>query len=287
MTKNILAVLLGLTIFSGCAVVMRGGPDRVAPIDGQAAELLAKYSKPGAIPIDESGITEKDRNQILEDLMRLVDANYFKFETELSQGRAIFDTTTDLAILGLGAAGSLVTHSGTQAILSAISGGIGGSRTSINKNIFHEKSTQALIAKMQASRKTIEELIRKGMTLSLMEYSLSRGINNIEAYYNAGTIIGAIENITADAGAEKAKADVEVKKLITVKYDDSIQKRPFVARINRWLNRSVKENVPALEKWLLKRVPSVTMPGPLWLRADTTTIEELKEAIRQLNITEE
>jgi hypothetical protein len=279
--KKLLIPLLGIAIFlSGCGVFIRGGPERLDFEDEHATALIAKYSKPDAIPIDETKITDKERNQILDDFMYLIDVNYYKFETELYQGRAIFDTTTDLAILGLGAAGALATHSGTQAILSAISGGIGGSRTSINKNFFYEKSTQALIAKMQSSRKTIEEFIRKGMTLSLKDYSLVHGLKNIVQYHNAGTIVGALENITADAGAEKAKSDIELKKIITVKYDDSVIKRPSKARINRWLDKDVKKNVPILEEWLLKRTPPVTLTADLWIEA--ATLEELKEAIKQL-----
>ena len=214
MKKSVLALLLGVLILSGCAGVSQGRPERAAYEDLVVKTLVEKYTKTDAIPTDQTKVTKGERNQILEDLIYMTDVNYYKFEAELYQGRTVFDTATDLAILGLGGAGSLVTHSGTQAILSAISGGIGGGRVSINKNFFHEKSTQALTAKMKSARKTKLELIRKAMALSVTDYPLSRGLGDLAEYYNAGTIVGALENIVADSGADARKADEEMKGLI-------------------------------------------------------------------------
>ncbi|MGA2240319.1 MAG: hypothetical protein ABSH06_16015 [Thermodesulfobacteriota bacterium] len=214
----ILLLLLNLPIWSGCAGVRQGRPARASYQYAIVKTLTDKYSKPDAIPADQTKITEKERNQILDDLIFLTDVNYYRFEAELSYGRAAFDTVTDLAILGLGSAGALVTHSGTQAIISAISGGIGGARVSISKNFLHETSTQALIAKMQSARKAKLDLIRQAMTLNVTDYSLTRGLGDVAEYYTAGTIVGALQNIVSDAGAEAKKADASLADTIKHKY---------------------------------------------------------------------
>jgi len=278
----ILFLLLNLPIWSGCAGVSKGRPLRVSYEDAIVKTLIDKYSKPDAIPADQTGITETKRNQILDELIFLTDVNYHRFEAQIYQGRAIFDTTTDLAILGLGAAGALITQSGTQAIISAISGGIGGGRVSINKNFFHEQSTQALIAKMQSTRKAKLEFMRKAMTLKVTDYSLARGLSDLAEYYTAGTIIGALQNITVDAGAEAKKADEELKKLIEVKYTTS----PLRDRINRWLDSNLKVNVPLLKEWLIRQVPSVTVSPATWVIDPNTTDEMLNKAIKENNIPE-
>jgi hypothetical protein len=284
MTSKIitLLLLLSLPIWSGCAGVSQGRPARASYEDPIVKTLIEKYSKPDAIPADQTKITEKERNQILDELIFLADVNYYKFEAELYQARAFFDTTTDMGILGLGAAGALITVSGTQAIISAISGGIGGTRTSISKNYFHEQSTQALIAKMQSARKAKLELIHKAMTLNVTDYSLSRGLGDLGEYYNAGTIIGALQNIVADAGAEAKKADEGLKSLIEVKYTTSLLRD----RINRWLDSNLTVNVPLLKKWLLNQVPPITLSPATWVIDPKTTVGMLNKFIKENNIPE-
>jgi len=211
-------MLFCFTMLGGCSGLTQGRPVRPKYQDPIVNVLIKKYSAKDAIFANQSGITVRQRNQVFDDLIFLTDVNYHSFEEELYQGRAFFDTTSDLAILGLGSAGGLITHSATQAIISAISGGIGGARVSISKNYFHEFSTQALIAKMQSSRRTKLEFMRMAMTLEITDYSLSRGLSDIADYYNAGTIVGALQSIVADAGVDKKAADDKIKEQIQNKY---------------------------------------------------------------------
>src|ERR1700690_3880493 len=120
----VLSLLLSIVILGGCAGVNKGRPSPAGYQDQIVNAMIEKYSKPDAIPHDQSNLTEKQRNQILDELVFLIDVNYYRFEAELYQGRALFDTSTDLAIIGLGAAGGIISNSGTQAIISVISGGI-------------------------------------------------------------------------------------------------------------------------------------------------------------------
>jgi hypothetical protein len=281
----ILMMLFCFTILGGCAGVTQGRPAKVIYQDAIVNSLIDKYSKSDAIFTNQSSITVNKRNQTLDDLIYLTDVNYYNFETELYHGRAFFDTSGDLAILGLGAAGGLVMHSATQAILAAISAGIGGSRVSISKNYFHEFSTQALIAKMQSTRKVKLEFIRKAMALSVTDYSLSRGLSDLAEYYNAGTIVGALQNIVADAGSDAKKADDELKNIIEVKYaQDST--RPIRDRINRWLDSNLSKNIPILKGWFQKQSPSIILSPSTWVDSSTTTQEMLNKAIKENNIPE-
>ena len=183
------------------------------------------------------------------------------------------------------AAGSLVTHGATQAIMAAISGGIGGARVSINKNYLHELSTQALIAKMQSSRKTKLEFMRQAMTLAVLDYSLSRGLSDLAEYYNAGTIVGALQNIVSDAGIEKRKADDELIKKIRVKYDQGAT-RPIRERINSWLDSDLSKNISILKTWFQQQNPPITVSPSTWVDSSTTTEEMLRKAIKEIKIQE-
>ena len=288
MTRVWSALLLGVVMLGGCAGVNNGRPSAAGYQDAIVAAMVEKYSRPDAIPADQGRMTEKQRNQILDELIFLTDVNYYNFETELYQGRALFDTSTDLAILGLGAAGGIITNSGTQAIIAAISGGIGGSRVSINKNYFHDSSTQALIAKMQASRKGKLETMRKAMaTLSTADYSLARGLADLTEYYNAGTIIGALQNIVADSGAEARKSDAELKKLIEGRFartaaGDTLRSfwKPDGTTID-------KGNEQRLVDWM-KINGFATGPGTITMFLRSELLEEARaKAARDLKLTTE
>ena len=136
---GIMALILSLGfLLNGCAGLMKNWPDQPAYQSMVIETLKQKYPKPESIPSDPDKMTADQRNIILEDLIFLVDVNYHRFESDLYKKRVLFDTTTDLAIIGLGALGTLIDSSGTQAILAAISTAISGGKVTISKNYFHE-----------------------------------------------------------------------------------------------------------------------------------------------------
>jgi hypothetical protein len=123
------------------------------------------------------------------------------------------------------------------------------------------------------------------MTLEIKDYSLSRGLSDIADYYNAGTIVGALQDIVADAGADKKKADEELKNVIKVKYDQGAS-RPIRDRINRWLDSDLQKNTPIFKEWLRKQSPSIKMSPSTWVDDSATTQLMLEKAIKENNIQE-
>jgi hypothetical protein len=271
-------ILLLCILVSGCTV-FTGSPTLPAYQSTVAATLLQKYSQSDAIPTDSEKLTVDQRNRIMEDLIFLVDVNYHQFENQFYLGRASFDTATDLAIIALGAAGALVNVSSTQALLAAISGGIGGTRVSINKNFFREQSINALIATMRATRKSKLDFMRDAQSLNRSDYPMSRALVDIGDYYNAGTIVGALGNIVSEAGKKEQAADSNIQK----KVQDKIYKTgPLRERVVSWLDKDPKNNVPAFNKWLRSKTPPVSISSVFWVRDTTET--ELLDAILYFKI---
>ena len=101
-----LILSLGL-LLNGCAGLDENGPDQPAYQPMMIETLKQKYSKPESIPSDPNKMTVDQRNIILEDLIFLIDVNYHRFESDLYKKRVLFDTTTDLAVIALGALGTL------------------------------------------------------------------------------------------------------------------------------------------------------------------------------------
>lgn len=275
-------MLLLCILITGCASVIKGGPPLPVYQPKVAEALLQKYSQSGAIPTKPEELTAGQRNGIMEDLIYLVDVNYQQFESQLYLGRASFDTATDLAIVGLGAAGALVDATGTQALLAAISGGIGGARASISKNFFREQSATALISTMRATRKSKLDLMRGAESLSIPDYPMSRALADINDYYNAGTIVGALGSIVSEAGKKEQAADSNIEKKVREKIELQFKTGPLRERIVSWLDEDSKNNVPALQKWLASKTPKVTVTPVFWVRDTTET--ELLDAILHFNI---
>lgn len=282
----LVAGILFLALFTcGCATVIKGAPNPPSYESERVKALIEKYSKPDAIPIDSDKLTVDQRNQTVDDIIFLIDRNYHQFENELYRGRAIFDTATDLAIIGLGAAGALVDATGTKAILAAISGGIGGARVSINKNFFLEQSTNALISTMRASRKANLKLMMDAKVLSVRDYPMSRALADIAEYYNSGTIVGALESIVAEAGQKEQTSSKAIENAVQAQVKETIdlkiRKESFQERIRNWLLKD-PNNSKDFEMWLNKQRGPVKTTS--WLFSVEAKEEDLLAAIIDLKI---
>ena len=87
--------------------------------------------------------------------------------------------TIDTLGVVIGAAGAAVTGSDGSRVLSALSGGISGTGTAINKNLYYERTLPALLALMDAKRDEIRAEILAGMTLDQIAYPLGRALTDL------------------------------------------------------------------------------------------------------------
>jgi len=143
---------------------------------------------------------ETARNQILNDLMGVIDDNYFEFETNLRGDKAVQEMGTDIATLGLTAAATVVGAAETKTILSAIATGVVGVNSSIDKQIFQNNAIQALQLQMRSARAAVEINLNNGMGKSLKDYSLQNGIRDIVKYYHAGSLTDALIGLVQSSG---------------------------------------------------------------------------------------
>ena len=123
---------------------------------------------------------------------------------------------TDWVGLALNAAGSLVSSaanvagtlvSGTAQALSATAAGLGGVGTSIDQKVFFDTTMPTLLATMVAQRKGVLVRIHEGLTHAIDAYPLTLALNDLDRYYQAGTIPGALSAIADTAGATATKAE--------------------------------------------------------------------------------
>lgn len=174
------------------------------------------------------------RNQILTELIALIDQNYSSFEEKYYGSDATINFTGDVANLGLTGVSSVTGTAHLKSVLSAIATGTTGIKTSYLKNFYDQQTRSAVVQKMRANRATVlatiqdqdhmkapavcpangcPELPRSGDTLAhtASPYSLEAGLADIDRYYQAGTIIGALQAIAETSGNEQKNAQVQQK----------------------------------------------------------------------------
>ena len=232
------ALLLG-----GCAA-FDGYPKRVTDPEADMAALKDQLS---AKAIDEC-LTAPDlacRNRIIGARMYATDIRFSQFEEDLFRDTRRGGFNATLATLGLTTAAAASTGGAAQ-VLSGLSALIIGGREAFQKEVLSERTVIAIHTAMRARRAQVALRLRGALVAPIASYPLEAALADLDAYYNAGTVLGALVNITetVGAGAEKAEAalrdklsfklDAEADKLrLAVCGSDKDCKTPNVAELQR------------------------------------------------------
>ena len=217
--------LVGLCLLAlgGCA---SPEADTLKLVDrANAARLRASYGTQGQLEkaIADAQASGAARNLLLNDLILIVDLNYYEWEQRLYNKKAFFDLGTDATLLGLGGATALAGATSTANILGQITTGITGFKSSVDTDILQKNSIPTMVAKMRAARQTQLAKMQVAMTKmdennlpvgpsSIKVYSVQQGLLDLKVYHAAGTFVGALQDITAKAAEEKEKADTKINK---------------------------------------------------------------------------
>jgi hypothetical protein len=189
--------------------------------DVSQAELLKQYNAmPEKDDADRAAKVAR-RNQILNELIFLIDQNYEAFESHFYGSQAALNVGGDFVNLGLTGVTSVTGSAHLKSVLSAIATGTTGLKTSIDKNFFDQQTRAAIVQKMRALRATELATIRDEhhMKAGLTDYNLETGLADVFAYYDAGTVVGALQNIAQNAGQEQKNA-ADQQKLNSAKHQE-------------------------------------------------------------------
>ena len=252
MRKPSLCMML-LVIVAGCH------QDPFAPgappfLDSTRTELIKKYNDWPKV-IDEyehadAASRQTKRDRIVEDLLTLVDTKYYDFRRSLYTGRAVTDLGFDLTNLGLSFAATISGGEQTKTILSALIAGVTGTKLAVNENLFTNKTSLAIITKMDAMRTAQRLKIETQLDRNAQEYPLHSALKDVADYYDAGTVITALTAITETASQEKAVAQKELTDYRTEKYlpdDASATLRRYYKPDGKIINA---ENAQRLKTWM-------------------------------------
>ena len=234
-----------------------------------APTKLAAYAA-----LTDASERQRLRDEIVNGRLRAIDLNYFVFVRALSEDVASLSVGTDIATLALAGAGTIVTGASTKTVLAAVSGFVIGTKGSIDKNLFYQKTVPVLLAAMAARRRTVLLTVRTGLTHEGNQYTLEQALMDVEDYYNAGTIPGALTDITAGAGASLANADAKISQITTGTYlEDDAGK--VLRRFWKPDGKNVdKSNATALQAWLTKEKINVEIS--FFIQTDTFATQRVK-----------
>lgn len=180
-----------------------------APQSPLAAAVIAQweteFQTPGFLETSNGHWhTRQGRDELVYRLIFICDYRFSRYEADLVAGKATRDTVVDVAVLGLTSAAALTTPGQATRILAAISGGLIGSRAAVERNFYQNMAQPVLLRKMQVLRGqklfAISHRLRK---YGVDVYPTERALIDVLDYYNRGTMLAALQDISNDTAAQE------------------------------------------------------------------------------------
>ena len=246
----------------------------LAPTSPLAVSVVTQWEKDFAQPgfLDSSnGLwhTRLGRDQLVYRLILMCDYRFFRYEADLVSGKATRDTFIDLAVLGLSAASTFMAPGQATRVLSAISGGLVGSRATIEKNFYQNQAQPVLLRKMKVLRQrklfAISHRLRK---YGVDVYPTERALIDVLDYYNRGTMLAAIQELSNDTAAQEIELQggkVEKPSLKSSIDDLPASRLPSGSgvHIGSKDHESITDLPPAREKEKIKDLPAARHTGDI------------------------
>jgi hypothetical protein len=204
--QRAIAVLL-LPLLFGCTA-FSGYPDRVT----EPAQDLAALQKSidadrivACLALEPQQAGRDCRNQLVSARVYAVDLQFSQFEERLFRQTREAGFAASLATLGVTAGGALACGGSAQ-ILSGIAAAITGGRAAFEREVLAERTIVAIHTSMRANRTSVLARIRRGLQQPVSDYPLGAGLTDVEEYYFAGTVLGALVGITTAVGVQASDA---------------------------------------------------------------------------------
>ena len=198
-----------------------------ASLDGQAKPMLevaavtavaAKYPPATALATfygrrNDEAAQRAWRDEVIGAYLAAADLRYLEFRRDLSRQMKGSGLGLDIAVLGLTGGASLAAGKTANA-LSAIAAGFAGTRATLSKELWFDKTLPALVAAMDAQRTQVRVQILTRMQASPAAYSLAEAFADIARYQEAATLDSAIELVTAAASEKSVQADARYASVV-------------------------------------------------------------------------
>jgi len=214
--KSLMSVFLITVLLSGCSA-FSGFPQR-ATDPNKDLQLLESHIGAEAITGCLTNPTVSCRNEIITARMHATDIRFSEFEESLFRQTRETGFAATLATLGL-TSGAAFAGGITSQVLAGVAAFIIGAREAFQKEVLAERTVVAIHTAMRANRARVALRLRTGLTQPIDQYPLALGLSDLNDYYNAGTVLGALIGITETVGVEARKAEEELRQEIRFSLD--------------------------------------------------------------------
>lgn len=206
----VITVLAGLAL-SGCTTV-RGSQD--APAAFASPRKMIRFDQALSEYGQRTGASrEVYRDWVIDLYLGETENQYRRFKQQLNSADRGSALAGDLLLLGLSGATALA-GAGAVDELATVTAVATGARATIDKRLFFDRTMPAVIAAMDARRASIKAEIATRRKLPDDQYSLGEALDDIHRLVDAGNINVAVEQITADAKADKVAAEARLAKIV-------------------------------------------------------------------------
>lgn len=264
-------------LLSGCNSV-EGGPPRLFSVAAEADVARGRLvAAEDAYYTTGSARTKGIRNEIIATRMREIDSFYYAFEASLIRERQELGFVSSIIGIGLSGAVPLVSSIGTKNALGAASAAVQGATKAYSDEVLFQKTVQVLATQMRAQRDTVaSDIITRMRTLDLDAYPLSMALADLDEYYAAGTIAGALIAIQKTVSAESQAAGATKANTIEVAFSPVTD----LGKAIRAFWRSSARNKKSVEDWVDNNTDFGSVA--VFLRSNSTPLYQ--QIIKQLSI---
>src|SRR5664279_726133 len=151
------------------------------------------------------------RNKMVYGVLAEIDYVYHNYEMSLFMNEGSFKVATDVLQLGLGMASTITNGERSKTVLSAVLTGVTGTSLSIDKNFFRQQTVQSLISSMQAGRDQTKAIIIRHLIEPATSYPFQAPRSDLAAYFFAGTLPGALQQLNQTAAAKANDQRIALK----------------------------------------------------------------------------
>ncbi len=253
---RLLMLCSALALLTGCASIT-GGPEFPTAIDLRTADPLygqtiTAFYTPGANQ-------KAERNKFINIRSALIDRTYDGYKQRLHAERVSSAVGADMANLTLGSIAAGASAASVKTAAGALIALITGGKASVDKNVYFDRALPAMLSQMEAKRAEIRHQILNGMQMEPERYSLEQARDDLQKYFDAGTITGAITEITTTAVTRQQAAEDKLERRSEAELTRDLTNKGFTVM------RASKDETSKLMKRCLDRttgllVPAVTDP---------------------------
>lgn len=146
------------------------------------------------------------RNYVIGAYLATANDKYGDFTRRLRLQSRGSSVALDIGSLGL-ATGASLAGERTANVLAAIAAGLGGTRRTLEREVYFDQTVPALMGAMEAARTRLRAVILAGLTKPAAQYPLEAAWTDVQAYEAAATLDNAIQALTDDAADRVTEAN--------------------------------------------------------------------------------